>query len=109
MGYTKDIILEIKYELQIFWLNVFALTPWHKAIVLSAWWKYKESELFRQRWISFSRETAAQLYTFKEHMHFVDKVKSDKVLMKRIWLHPYQVINEKISIDDENLRQFITL
>lgn len=91
----------MKVFLRMLWLLLVCKTPWYRALVTSAWNKYKESELFRLRWIEFSQKTAAELYTLHEHRHFVSKVKEDKELMKQIWLHPYSILNEGTEWDYE--------
>lgn len=105
----KLLFARIKFEIKILWLQIYSKTPWYSALVLSAWWKYKESNLFRQRWINFNETEAAKMYLLKEHRYFIYKVKQDKELMKRIRWNPLSVINEKADEKDDELRQFVVL
>ncbi len=111
MDEIKDIIkllfLTMVNKIKIFFLIIYSKTPWYTALILSAWWKYKESELFRKRWIEFNQIEAAKLYTMEEHIHFTNKVREDKKLIKRIVWSPFSVIREKYTEDDEELRQYV--
>lgn len=109
---TQYLYLSIKLliieKLKLLWLILICRSPWYSALILSTWNMYKKSNLFRQRWIEFNQRTAVELYTLNEHHFFIDKVKKDKELMKKIIFHPFQVLNEDTAYDFE-LRQFIKL
>jgi hypothetical protein len=94
----------IKQRIKIWYLLFIYKLPWPNAISLAAWVKYKESPLFRNRWIEFSREMAAKLYTYEEHKYFIELVKRDKQLMNKIIFRPYSILSD-ISEDDFRLRQ----
>jgi hypothetical protein len=102
----KIVISIIKFKLHSIWLRVISPTPWYRALIISSWIKYKESPLFRYRWIEFSREMAAELYSYQEHKLFMSKVKEDKKLMKKILWNPYSILNEDTE-DDFMLRRNI--
>lgn len=81
-------------------------TPWYRAYVLASWNKYKESDLYRFRWIEFSEVMAAELYTYQDHKLFMYMVKNDKKLMRKILLTPYSILND-VSLDDEYIRSHV--
>lgn len=102
------LFLMVRNKILVMWLTIYSKTPWYQAIVLSAWCKYKESDLYRQRWIEFNRPMAAELYSMKEHLFFVCMVKLDKELMKKIKWSPYSILR-KCTEEDDELRQYIKL
>lgn len=109
MGEQRKVLLQlvlklIKQRIKIWYLIFIYKLPWSNAISLAAWVKYKESPLFRNRWVEFSRAMAAHLYTYEEHKYFVTLVKKDKQLMKKIIFKPYSILHD-ISEDDYRLRQ----
>jgi len=95
------IIVMVINRLRILKLLIISETPWFRALQMTAWNLYKQSELFRQRWIEFSPTMAAKLYSIKEHMFFIEKVKQDKELVKKILYHPYQILNDETEYDYE--------
>lgn len=98
----------IKNRLEIIWLLLIHNTPWYQAFIISVWNKYKESELYRLRWIEFSPEQSAELYSYKEHKLFAHHVKQDKKLMLKIIFMPYSILNN-ITIDDYLIRSHVVL
>lgn len=81
--------------------------PQYRAFVVSTWFEYKHSELFRQRWLAFNQIEAAKLYRFTEHKYFQDKVLKNKELMNQIIWHPYTILNE-VTDWDRGLIGYVT-
>lgn len=104
----KMIYRLIKYNVELVLLLIIHWTPWYKAFIMSVWNKYKGSELYRLRWIEFSEEMAAELYTYKEHKLFAYYVRHDVKLMLKILFTPYSIL-DTTSIEDDIVRSHVVL
>ena len=97
-----------KNNMALVFLYLIHWTPWYRAFIMSVWNRYRASELYRLRWVEFSEEMAAELYTYKEHKLFAHFVRKDKMLMLKILLTPYTIL-DNTSIDDDMVRSHIVL